>query len=99
MTCPECAHWKALWRQDLANAADAIRERDAALARLAAIDALQLTEEWGSGYTADGANHAIPAYSKHQAQRETDHVNESYKELDRVLMVRRVGPWIKESDQ
>ena len=35
MTCPECAHWKALWRQNIANAADAIRERDAALARLA----------------------------------------------------------------
>ena len=34
-TCPECAHWKALWRQDIANAADAIRERDEALARLA----------------------------------------------------------------
>ena len=41
MTCPECAQWKALWRQDLANASDAIRERDEALARLAAMEADQ----------------------------------------------------------
>ena len=41
MTCPECAQWKALWRQGIDNASDAIRERDEALARLATMEADQ----------------------------------------------------------